>query len=618
MSVVESGLRHFDTDTGSSSALPKQDVSDALTELELESQEDMPPLPINGLLYPVDMEDRRVVEAFKFVVQRVIAQVGGQPAKIETALVEDPRSGHIFPRIVVSFEVNRISEEQLASLEEVARRAYGEDVRGTKAKHGKTAATHLYPKTDARGKDKPTLETTIGWYMGTESGTPDRMYKGVLVYRKIGRKDIASGVKAREDGKWFTQETLYDNSGTPYNGGSYVVEIREGGMFNAGSGKAIDGPYQTDLAETIVYASMVLAGKELPQEQPGLTYDIYHEMNQIGLGAATQLPGLEQQIELVERTLIVPLASPDLTKSLRGSPKSVGLIGQVGTGKTQIIKHFLRQRLGVMMVPVNVGDFEAELNKKQDQRTILPRIRAVADKVGRNIVLIIEDLENLAHKDNPSSKLLLNELAGLYNSGYRVLWTTNHPEVFNPQLLEPERLGGKAVFCGLPTLEARKNILEQHLVRESRSRRLPIFDPGIISEAASSPVEARDLILEAVANSTPGFTPRYLKDIVVEAIDQFMYRIAKQQSRVDSLNESHLMDQSFLVDDWHNALQEVYEVYDVKSRIREDERLQRLIKPGSDGRSGDWGFVQTDEPARPVLIGEQSRLILRSKNQPKG
>lgn len=582
-------------------------------EVEANTQEDTPPLPINGLLYPLDMDDRRVIESFKFVVTKMISDMGGTPAKMETLMVQEPYSGMLIPRIIVSFELDKLSSEQLEKIEEVAERAYGEDITRFKNKQGKTSATHLYPKPDARNKDKPTLETTIGWHLGPDTGTPNRTYKGLFVYRQIGRRDIASGVKARNDGAWFTQETLFDNSGNPYTGGTYIVEIREGGMFNGSHGKVNDGPYQTDLAETILYTSMVLAGKELPSFHPGLTYDIYHEMNQIGLGPATELPGLEEQIKLIERTLIVPLASPDLTKSLRGSPKSVGLIGQVGTGKTQIIKHFLRQRLGVMMVPVNVYDFESELRKEPEYRSILPRIRAVAEKAGKNVVLVIEDLENLAHKDNPTSKLLLNELAGLYNSGYRVLWTTNHPEVFNPQLLEPERLGGKAIFCGLPTIEARKLILEQHLIKVSRQKNLPVFNPNSISDKAQTTEEARDLILNAVSSATNGFTPRYLKDVVIEAIDQFMYRLARKEGRLDGLSETNLENESFLVEDWHEALKEVFEVYDSKNRLEEDERLKKLIKPGTFGKRNGMGFGLIDNLKSKGSATEEFNLTFLPK-----
>lgn len=560
---------------------------------------DAPPLPFNSLLYAMDMEDRRVIETFKHVVNKLIGKEGGVPAKIETLSVQDPNTGVLIPRVIARFEINQISDQKILQLEEVAKRAYGEDINKITNKT-KKAATHLYPIPHAQGKEKARLETTMGWYIGPNSGTPNRMHKGLFVYREIGKRDIASGLRARTDTKWFTQDTLYDNSGNHYKGGSYIVEIREGGMFSGPYGKIKEGPYQTDLAETIILTSMVLADKNLPPVKPGLVVDIYHEMNQIGLGPSTELPGLENQIEIIERTLFVPLASPDLTRALKGTPKSVGLIGQVGTGKTQLIKHFLSQNLGVMLVPVSANDFEEELRRKADQRTILPRTREVANKTGKNMVLIIEDLETLARQENPASTMLLNELAGLYNSGYRVLWTTNHPEQFNPQLLEPERLGGKIVFCGLPTVEARKLILEEHLVEESRYKKLPIFDPKLISKSALTSYEARDLILNKLALATPGFTPRFLKNVVIEAINQFMYRIAKEKGILHGLTEADLENRSFLVEDWNKALGEVLEVYDARHRLDEDDRLLKYIKPGSNGNR--VGFRNPRNEERPKFI----------------
>ena len=572
--------------------------------LLFDSSEDAPPLPINGLLNPVDMDDQRVIEAFKFVVHQKIEELGGVPVELETQLVENPTYGSYEPRIIARYRTDSLTQDQLTNLEDVARRAYGEDVRTTKTKAGKTSATHLYPKLDATGRKKSTKDSTIGWSFGRGSGTPNRMYTGLMVYREIKKRDVASGLKAREDAEWFTQEVLYDNTGKAHKNNPYLVELRETGMYMSPQGKVRTGMYQTDLAETIIYTSLALANKPLPPKKPGLIFDIYHEMNQIGLGRATELPGLENNIEGVKKSMIIPLASPELADALRGNAKSVGLIGQVGTGKTQIIKHFLRQRLGVIMVPIDAGEFEKELATTPERRSILPRIKQVAEKTGKNVVLIVEDIENLANKDNPHSKLLLNELAGLYNSGYRVLWTTNHPEVFNHQLLEPERLGGKLIFCGLPNSEARHHILEQHLASVSRHRQIPLFNPEEIGSESSVDVqtteEARQLILQAIAQSTEGFTPRYLKDIVVEAIDQYMYRISTEEGRVDSLTETELTARSFRVDDWRQALEEVLDVYDQHARIREDERLFKIAKPGSEAQ-GRMGFNK-DEANNATLV----------------
>src|SRR3989344_3078913 len=74
-----------------------------------EEQENMPPLPLNGLLYPVDLDDKRVIEAFKFVVEKVIKGAGGAPVKIETTYVEDPFLRRLFPRLIFSFETNHLT-----------------------------------------------------------------------------------------------------------------------------------------------------------------------------------------------------------------------------------------------------------------------------------------------------------------------------------------------------------------------------------------------------------------------------------------------------------------------------------------------------------------------------
>ena len=587
------------------------------TELRLQespkeqSSHDEVPLPINGALYPVDFEDPRVVNAFMEVVKKVIRDLGGVPVELKVAFAQNPFTGSLYPRMVARFETEQLSTEQLSQLEEVTRRAYGKDIRGTKTKQGKTAGMHSYPIINARGKEKSIIDTTIGWYFGTEDGNPNRLTKGIFAYRKISRQDIASGVRARKNGDWFTQEKLYDNTGEEFNGGPYIIEVREGGMYNANGGKVIEAPfqYQTDLAQTIVYISLLLAGKELPPEKPGLIYEIYHEMNQIGLGAATQLPGLDDHIREVEKTLIVPLASPKLTRGLKGNPKSTGLIGQVGTGKTQVIKHFLNQKQGIMMIPIGAAEFEVELHQSPNNRRILPRIRDIAEKTGKSVVIVIEDLENLAHESNPTSKLLLNELAGLYNSGYRILWTTNHPEVFNHQLLEPERLGGKIIFCGLPILEARKNILEQHLVHASREMKIPVFDPAKISPETEGMTSegTRDLMLRAIAVATEGFTPRFLKDIVLEAIDNFMYRIAQREERVYGLDENHLEGDSFTLEDWGKALKDVSARYDVKARQAEDERLRKIVDMKSSGSIGFGNENEKPEINLRTIIKQQLR-----------
>src|SRR3989344_684492 len=92
---------------------------------EVQSEENRPPLPTNGLLYPVDLEDKRAIEPFKFVVKKMVAEMGGVQPRVEVVLVENTFTGGLLPRVIVNFEREQLSDKQLEQLEEVARRVYG-------------------------------------------------------------------------------------------------------------------------------------------------------------------------------------------------------------------------------------------------------------------------------------------------------------------------------------------------------------------------------------------------------------------------------------------------------------------------------------------------------------
>lgn len=550
----------------------KESIGEELSKLS--------PLERNPLLYPPYFESEEAMTGFKYVIEKMIDELGGVPAVIETVLVQDYYDSRKYhPRLIAKFCPEFISQEQLARLEEVARRMYPEEIKTTKNAAGSTTASVLYPKLEGDGVGCDA--STIGWYFGPESGRPRRLHIGLFAFRSISRKDVASGVKTRRDTRWFTQKFLQDNSGKKI-ASQYIVEIREGDMF------------QTDLIEAIVQTSLVLAGRELPPENPGLIYEIYHYMNRMGLKGEVQIKGLERQVAEIYEALFMPLANLDLTKALAVVPRAVTLVGQVGTGKTQIIRHFLNRDLGVMMVNVDAADFELDLQLPDEKRTVLPRIQYVAGRTGKNIVLIIEDIERLARADNPVSATLLNELAGLFKNRYCVLCSTNHPEEFNHQLLESERLGGRLIFCSLPNGEARRNILEAHTPIKSNELGIDLFDPEILSQETGRQFEtseaARDYVLTVLAMATEGFSPRYLQDLCNRAKTALMARISAELGKPDGLTEIDLLGRSFLLEDWQKAFRDVLEVYDAKERLAEDERLRKFVHPGSDGRQPGLGF----------------------------
>lgn len=245
------------------------------------------------------------------------------------------------------------------------------------------------------------------------------------------------------------------------------------------------------------------------------------------------------------------------------------------------------------MINVDTKEFETDLMTAEGDKVILPRIREVAERIGKNVVLVLEDAEHLAREDNPTSTTFLNQLAGLFRNGYHVVCTTNRPELFNPQLLEVERLGGRKIFCPLPNAVVRRNILEAHMPLDSGSAEIDLFDPKILGKECGVNLEssrqARAFILEALAQSTPGLTHRYLEDICTRAKVSLIARVVKETGKDDNLGEEDLRGRSFHLDDWLSAFRGVIEGYDLGGRLKEDERLRRFVFPGKGSLRGEFG-----------------------------
>jgi SpoVK/Ycf46/Vps4 family AAA+-type ATPase len=445
--------------------------------------------------------------------------------------------------------------------------------------YGKKGAKHslYYPKINGTGYNNRVERAIVGYHFGDiESKTIDRTETGLLLFRKV-TNSISPGIRECANQDWLTKRKLTDVMGKKHECSNYVVEIREHGIADVNGQRLIKGPTQIELAKTILRLSLILANKKI---DPSIefTNEIYREMNQIGLGKKINLIGLEEQLESVEKAMLIPLANPELADSLKGKARSVGLIGQMGTGKTEVIKELLRRDYNLLLVPINVTDLEIDLNSKQENRKLIPKIREIAEKTGKVVVLIVEDIELLANKKNPTSNITLNELAGVYESGFRVLWTTNYPEEINPQLMEPQRLGGKLIYFNLPNEEARKQILNEHLVTASKNKNIPVFPSVTEDGRVLNPKEVRDKILSSIAKETTNFTPRYLKLIIDEAVSNFMMRITDKKNRKVGLKESDLKGMYFTSDDWIKAYTMARNRCNPDSKALEDVRIQKFIE----------------------------------------
>jgi hypothetical protein len=546
------------------------------------------PLPLDPILYPLPAEDLRAREVLVQVTREVIKELKGiMPTSIEVVEVQNPDySSQHFPRVRISFEVNTLDADQLSDIEELAVRMYGQDIpllptKKKKASVKKTAPLEEYPIMEAvRGKAK-TKSTMVGYFLGKNQPV-NRLSEGIMLTRTAPEK-IAVSVKLEKDDEWLLREKLSDTSQN-LSDAPFTIEIREKCMYMTPQGRIIEGPYQVNLIQSIVYLSMILSGQRIPDKKPGLISKIYNKLNVIGLGPDQDLPGLETPLEQVKRVLFYPAANPELMRALKTRPKSAMLVGQPGTGKTQLVKKFIRlaSELNLICSVVSAEEFGRDLRYQPHERKIVPRINEVAEEMGSDPILIIEDFENIAHKDNPLSKELINLLFGAYPRRFHLITSTNHPEQVNPQLLQPDRLGER-VFCSLPGLDARGFILREYIMNETSSEKIALFNRqefhGDVSAQFPTDEALFDFLITSLASTTEGFNPRALRDIVTEANYNFVSRIVNsKREKQTGLNEADIEGTTYLHEDWINALHQVLEYYNPEERIEMDEELRKFCE----------------------------------------
>lgn len=128
-------------------------------------------------------------------------------------------------------------------------------------------------------------------------------------------------------------------------------------------------------------------------------------------------------------------------------------------------------------------------------------------QVGELSFYTADDIENMVgSKIKVTNSTMLNLMAGVQESGFFIIASTNYPEKINQSLIQPQRFS-VLIHCGLQDEKARYEILKIHANKESKNLKKPLFSSD----------EVRDLILREVAKHTNAFTPRYLANIATIA-----------------------------------------------------------------------------------------------------
>jgi SpoVK/Ycf46/Vps4 family AAA+-type ATPase len=218
-------------------------------------------------------------------------------------------------------------------------------------------------------------------------------------------------------------------------------------------------------------------------------------------------------------------------------------------------------------LPIDPFELQKELMLPSEKQTLMPRIAEVGRVTGRHVVLHIDDIENMVGENQNTNSTMLNLMAGVQESGFYVMASSNYPEKINPSLIQPQRFS-VLLHCGLQDEQARYEILKIHADMESKKLGMPLF--------ASD--EVRDIILSAVAQHTDAFTPRYLANIATIAKSHLIDRVAKDKARIIGLTEEDLDGYRFEVEDWEKAFTEVDSKYDSPDVKKRDDALPEISR----------------------------------------
>lgn len=412
---------------------------------------------LNPLLFPPDLSRRETVEALRLVIERGIEKYDGLKPESGSVTWVTNLMGRQEPRLVLTWTIPLLKEEQISSLEELTAQIFKPSSVVTRKGHSgiQRRNANFYPKIDVplgTAKRASFIYSKIGWCFGPEGGDPDCTTEGLLVYREIGNKSVAAQMRGERSHDWFTLENPVDYRGKPIKT-QHIVEIRVG-----------ESLYQTELVKFVLQTARILNGQQ-PLSSPELTYDVYNTLNRIGLKERRRedLYGLDEIIDYIQDYLFFPLRNLGETLRRKIEVSSVLLIGVPGTGKTLLAEYFLQQDLGVFLVPIPADIFARDLTKN---KKLIDRISSVAQETGIPVVIHVDDIESVGGEETTTvNSILMNLMAGVRERGFFIFASTNNPYDLSYQLLQPQRFG-HILHVPLPNEEARLGVLRVHAPEE--------------------------------------------------------------------------------------------------------------------------------------------------------
>lgn len=261
------------------------------------------------------------------------------------------------------------------------------------------------------------------------------------------------------------------------------------------------------LGQTAVQMGYILAGNDSP---PGkATYlDLWHsllpKLIDQRLVTNARLPSQEAVFREVLINCVLPDLNPEYAMQNKFRPYNAMIVGAKGVGKTMIAAMLAMQRFdsGVVVPMSQLALLDKELG-------ILGRMREAEKRVGVKHIPVIEDLDRLASlrsdpsDGNPELSILNSDLgnilAGMGADRTVVIGTGNVPYLMDPNILEPERLGGLILWLKLPDAAEREILVRNTL-------------------AGFRPAESIDTLVSQFVERTGGYSQRMIVDVINRSV----------------------------------------------------------------------------------------------------
>lgn len=400
------------------------------------------------------------------------------------------------PYQVVRWQLNRpVTVEELHTLSRLVSDAYQSDINAyNTATLGWKKVAKPY---DFSGKRMHS--GTHGVYFGV-SNYYSQSANGVTVYRRF---------KSAKEAEYFRSEYPIDFLSMRHRTKGDVITYIE--LHDQGVGEKLNGLGQDSFLMLVTQISRLLASQDIVQTKP-LMAEIYRQLNRIGTRVINRsdLFGMQDALEAVEKTILLPLQYPEQAKKFSIMPESVLLVGVPGVGKTYLEHFLMTGEYNAIFVAVDSDKLRTDLHAVKAGRPseTLTRVDRITKLTGLPVILIIDDIDVILteKKEDDVVSKFLNLMQGIRQKGLYTLASTNYPEELDRRLLEPGRLS-KIVHVRPPSQAERTGVLLTYLRKQ----------PFATSKQC-------DDVANWCAERTNGWTQRFLWELTVEGARNCMMR----------------------------------------------------------------------------------------------